>query len=57
VLWYVLKRKEQVASLQISSIKGFSKSSLLPKLKPLLFLLRLLQYLYKVGLCAGVIRL
>jgi len=42
VLWYIFKRKEQVASLKISSVKGFSSESFLPKLKPLLFLLRLL---------------
>ncbi|MDX1328439.1 MAG: VWA domain-containing protein [Arenibacter sp.] len=42
VLWYFLKRKEQTASLKISSIEGFPKSSLLPKLKPLLFAMRLL---------------
>lgn len=42
VLWYLLKRKEETASLQISSIKGFSADSLLPRLKPMLFVLRLL---------------
>ena len=42
VLWYVFKRNEQNASLSISSIKGFNKQGILPKLKPLLFLLRLL---------------
>ena len=41
VLWYFFKRKEQTASLKISSIKGFSDGSILPKLKPLLFVLRL----------------
>ena len=42
VLWFIFKQKEQSASVRISSIKGFSYHSLLPKLKPGLFLLRLL---------------
>jgi Ca-activated chloride channel family protein len=42
LLWYFFKRKEQTASLKISTIKGFSSDSFLPKLKPLLFVLRLL---------------
>ena len=42
ILWYFFKSNEQNASLRISSIKGFSKQGLLPKLKPLLFFLRLL---------------
>ncbi len=42
ILWYFLKRKEQVASLKISSIKGFTHNSILPKLKPVLFILRLI---------------
>lgn len=42
ILWFILTRKKQVASLSISSIKGFKTSSILSKLKPLLFLLRLL---------------
>ncbi|GGW24989.1 vWA domain-containing protein [Arenibacter certesii] len=42
MLWYFFKRKEEVASLRISSIKGFPTKSVLPKLKPLLFALRLL---------------
>ncbi len=41
-LWYYFKRKEQTASLKISSIKGFSETDILTRLKPLLFLLRLL---------------
>jgi len=41
-LWYFFKRNEETAALKISSIKGFSAQSILPKLKPLLFLLRLL---------------
>ncbi len=41
-LWYFFKRKEETAALKISSIKGFATSSILPKLKPLLFFFRLL---------------
>nr|WP_299170718.1 VWA domain-containing protein [uncultured Allomuricauda sp.] len=42
LLWYFFKRKEEIASLKISSIKGFTVGSLASKLKPLLFVLRLL---------------
>lgn len=42
VLWYFFKRREQTASLKISSIKGFHNRSILPKLKPALFVMRLL---------------
>ncbi|MBU2907175.1 VWA domain-containing protein [Arenibacter algicola] len=42
MLWYFFKRKEQTASLKMSSIKGFPKGSILPKLKPALFVMRLL---------------
>ena len=42
LLWYFFKRKEETASLKISSIKGFSSRQLLPKLKPLLFIMRIL---------------
>ncbi|MEM5566510.1 VWA domain-containing protein [Psychroserpens sp. AS72] len=42
IVWYVFKRKQQTAELKMSSIKGFKVgSSLLPKLRPLLFVLRL----------------
>lgn len=42
VLWYVLKHKKQTAELKISSLQGFkATSSWLPKLRPLLFVLRL----------------
>ncbi|MCM4166671.1 hypothetical protein KCTC52924_01518 [Arenibacter antarcticus] len=41
IFWYFFKRREQSASLKLSSIKGFPKNSVLPKLKPLLFVLRL----------------
>ncbi|WP_024482585.1 vWA domain-containing protein [Cellulophaga baltica] len=42
VLWYFFKRKQETASLKITTIKGFATDSLLPKLKPFLFILRLL---------------
>ena len=43
LLWYIWKYKKQNASVKLSSLKGFDgSSSLLPKLKPFLFLLRLL---------------
>ncbi len=42
LLWYIFKRKEQAASLKISSVNGFPKNDLLPKLKPVLFIMRLL---------------
>ena len=42
MLWYIWKRKQQTADLQISSIKGFkTKKNWLAKLKPFLFVLRL----------------
>ena len=42
VLWYFYKRKEQQASLKLPTIKGFATTGLLPRLRPLLFILRLL---------------
>ncbi|MGS2763491.1 vWA domain-containing protein [Sinomicrobium sp. M5D2P9] len=43
VVWYLLKRKKETASLKISSVKGFKAGgSILPRLKPLLFVMRLL---------------
>jgi len=43
LLWYIWKYRKQNASVKLSSIKGFKAgSSFLPKLKPILFLLRLL---------------
>ncbi len=43
ILWYVFKQKKQTAELKISSLKGFKvTNSWLPKLKHLLFALRLL---------------
>tara|TARA_R110002073_G_scaffold15207_9_gene60475 strand:- start:17762 stop:18769 length:1008 start_codon:yes stop_codon:yes gene_type:complete len=42
ILWYMFKYKKQTAEFKISSIKGFKfESSLLPKLRHVLFLLRL----------------
>ena len=43
LLWYFLKQNKQTAELKISSLKGFQiTNNLLPKLKHLLFVLRLL---------------
>ncbi|MDT0691271.1 VWA domain-containing protein [Salegentibacter sp. F188] len=43
IAWYFWKRNKQTTELRISSIKGFkAQSSLLAKLKPLLFVVRLL---------------
>jgi Ca-activated chloride channel family protein len=43
LLWYLWKRKKQTPSLKLSSIKGFKTgNSWLPKLRPLLFFLRLI---------------
>ena len=43
ILWYVLKRNKQTAELKMSSLKGFKvTSSWLTKLKPIMFVLRLL---------------
>ncbi|NBU80197.1 MAG: VWA domain-containing protein [Flavobacteriaceae bacterium] len=43
VLWQIWKRKQQSATLKISSVKGFkTQKSLLAKLKPFLFVLRLI---------------
>jgi Ca-activated chloride channel family protein len=42
ILWYIFKNKKQTAELKISSLKGFKvTNSWLPKLRHLLFLLRL----------------
>lgn len=42
VIWYIIMRKKQAASIKLSSTVGFSDKGLLPKLKHLLFILRLL---------------
>ncbi|MCM8569772.1 VWA domain-containing protein [Gramella jeungdoensis] len=43
IAWYIWKRNKQTAELKISSTKGFKvKSGLLAKLRPALFVLRLL---------------
>lgn len=44
IFWYYLKRKKQTATLSISSLKGFkTPSNWLARLRPLLFILRLLS--------------
>ena len=42
LLWYFFKRNEETASLKISNTAGFNTNNLLPKLKPLLFAMRIL---------------
>lgn len=42
IAWQFFKQKEETASVRMSSLKGFSYNGFLPKLKPLLFMLRLL---------------
>lgn len=43
IAWYIWKRKQQTATLKISSLNAFkAKPSLLGRLKPVLFVLRLL---------------
>lgn len=43
IAWKIWKRKEQTATLKISSLKGFKNTkSVLTKLKPMLFMFRLL---------------
>jgi Ca-activated chloride channel family protein len=43
VAWFIWKRKQQTATLKISSVKGFkAQKSLWARLKPFLFVLRLL---------------
>lgn len=49
ILWYIFKHKKQTAELKISSLKGFKVSnSLLPKLRHLLFVLRLLALAFLI---------
>lgn len=48
-VWYLWKRKKQTAELKISNVKGFkAKSSVLPKLKPILFVLRMLALTFLI---------
>ena len=43
ISWQIWKRKEQTTTLKMSSLKGFEYSkSILPKLKPMLFVFRIL---------------
>ena len=42
IAWYFLNRNKQSATLTMSSLKGFQTNSLLPKLKPFLFVFRIL---------------
>jgi len=53
LLWYIIKRKKLTADLKISSLKGFKATpAILPKLKPLLFLLRLIALAFLIGAMA-----
>ncbi|SFS75649.1 Ca-activated chloride channel family protein [Zhouia amylolytica] len=43
IIWYIFKHKKETASIKVSSLKGFKvSSSFLSRLKPLIFILRLL---------------
>jgi Ca-activated chloride channel family protein len=43
IAWYIWKKPKQLASVKMSSLQGFkATSSILPKLKPILFVLRIL---------------
>ena len=42
IAWYFLNRNKQSATLTMSSLKGFQTNSVLPKLKPFLFVFRIL---------------
>jgi len=49
IAWYIFKRNRQTAALKMSSVKGFKAgSSLLPKLRPILFILRLLALAFLI---------
>ncbi len=49
VLWYILKRHQQTAPLKISSLNGFrTKQGLLPRLKPVLFVLKMLGLIFLI---------
>ena len=53
ISWHVWKRREQSATLKISSVKGFKTAgSFLPKLKPLLFVMRMLALSALIGALA-----
>ncbi|MFY0628740.1 MAG: VWA domain-containing protein [Flavobacteriaceae bacterium] len=41
-VWYFFMRKKDTTVLTVSSVKGFKNTSILPKLKPLLYVFRLL---------------
>jgi len=43
-IWYFFTRKKDTATLKIASTKGFVEQSILAKLKPLLYLLRLVAF-------------
>tara|TARA_R110002073_G_scaffold279026_1_gene443229 strand:+ start:525624 stop:526622 length:999 start_codon:yes stop_codon:yes gene_type:complete len=43
-IWYFLIRKKEAATLKMASTKGFAEQSMIAKLKPLLYILRLLAF-------------
>ena len=47
IFWYLLNRNRQNATLKISSVQGFEKSTL-AKLRPLLFVLRMLALVFLI---------
>lgn len=44
IVWYVIKRKQQQATLKMSSLDGFKSQGILPQLRHVLFLLRLIVF-------------
>lgn len=54
VLWYVLKHKQQTAPVKISNLSGFKvHQGILPKLKPLLFVLQMIGLMALITAMAG----
>ncbi|MGB5229580.1 MAG: VWA domain-containing protein [Eudoraea sp.] len=42
LIWHIFNRKEETATLKIPTVDGFTSNDILPKLKPVLFVFRLL---------------
>ncbi|MBL4604998.1 MAG: VWA domain-containing protein [Flavobacteriaceae bacterium] len=47
-VWYFFMRKKDTTVLTVSSLKGFKNTSFIPKLKPLLYLFRLLALAFLI---------
>ena len=45
-IWYFFMRKKEAAVLTISSLKGFTNNAFLPKLKPFLYVFRLIALVF-----------